>query len=221
MAIQSLAPVKSLSKSGEVFQQLRDAIWSGELPPGTPLREAHIAKQLNVSQVPVREALLQLEHLGLVVRIQDRSTTVTKLARSEILEMIEVRRHLEQMAFQLAADRITPELTRELKDHLKHMEVLVREKDHFKVAEEDFSFHKAVWRASGNKVLAQTLERLCIVVYAFVSLKRHASNETMLSAIKSHKLLLNALLSQDKRKISKVVHDHLTAAAVLPESLEG
>ena len=68
MSTQDLTPLRALSKSREVFERLRDAIWSGDLAPGTALREAHLAKQLNVSQVPVREALLQLEHLGLVVR---------------------------------------------------------------------------------------------------------------------------------------------------------
>jgi len=95
---RELTPIRTLSKSREVFEQLCQAIWSGDLPPGTPLREAHIAKQLNVSQVPVREALLQLEHLGLVVRVPDRGTTVTKLTRAEIIQRMEVRRHLEEMA---------------------------------------------------------------------------------------------------------------------------
>ena len=88
-------PVRSLSKSKEVFQILRAAILSGGLQPGDSLTEAHLARQMNVSQVPVREALLQLEHLGLVVRVQDKGTTVTKLSRAEMVELLEVRAHLE------------------------------------------------------------------------------------------------------------------------------
>ena len=77
MPTTDLSPIRTLSKSQSVFEQLRQAIWNGDLQPGVALREAHIAKQLNVSQVPVREALLQLESLGLVVRVPDRGTTVT------------------------------------------------------------------------------------------------------------------------------------------------
>jgi DNA-binding GntR family transcriptional regulator len=220
VAIKELAPVRTLSKSREVFQRLRNAIWSGDLAPGTPLREAHIAKQLNVSQVPVREALLQLEHLGLVVRVPDRGTTVTKLTRTDILQMMEVRRHLEEMAFQLAATNLTPEIEKSLRTHLAKMEKLVAKKDHFGVAEEDFEFHKTVWRTSGNDVLEATLERLCIAVYAFVSLKRHAAGETMNTAVKSHKKLLDALLSRDKSRISAGVNEHLTPKAVIPPSID-
>lgn len=219
MSTQDLIPLRALSKSREVFERLRDAIWSGDLAPGTALREAHLAKQLNVSQVPVREALLQLEHLGLVVRVQDRGTTVTKLTRSEIEQMMEVRRHLEQMAFQLAGSRITPEIEMELRRHLKNMNAAAAKNDHFAVAEEDFKFHQTVWKASGNEVLEKTLERLCIAVYAFVSLKRHAAGETMKSAVKSHKKLLEALLSRDASAIRKGVDEHLTPEAVIPSSI--
>ncbi|HEU5340025.1 GntR family transcriptional regulator [Edaphobacter sp.] len=221
MATQELVPVRSLSKSREVFERLRNAIWSGDLAPGTPLREAHLAKQLNVSQVPVREALLQLEHLGLVLRVPDRGTTVTKLTRSEIVQMMEVRRHLELMAFDLAAPRLTKEIEAELRSHVRRMEELAAKNDHFGVAEEDFNFHRTVWKTSGNEVLARTLERLCIAVYAFVSLKRHAAGETMKSAARKHKRLLDALLSRKKERIAAEVLEHLTPEVVIPSSIAG
>ncbi|MCU1224452.1 MAG: transcriptional regulator, GntR family [Edaphobacter sp.] len=219
VTIKELVPVRTLSKSREVLQRLRSAIWSGDLAPGTPLREAHIAKQLNVSQVPVREALLQLENLGLVVRVPDRGTTVTELSRTNILQMMEVRRHLEELAFRLAASNISKEVEEELRAHLRTMEKLVVKKDHFGVAEEDLEFHRTVWRASGNDVLAQTLERLCVAVYAFVSLKRHAAGETMKSAVKSHKKLLDALLSRDAKRITAGIDEHLNPQDVIPPSI--
>jgi len=221
VATQELVPVRSLSKSREVFERLRNAIWSGDLAPGTPLREAHLAKQLNVSQVPVREALLQLEHLGLVLRVPDRGTTVTKLTRSEIVQMMEVRRHLELMAFDLAAPRVTKEIEAELRGHVRRMEDLAAKNDHFGVAEEDFNFHRTVWKTSGNEVLAKTLEHLCIAVYAFVSLKRHAAGETMKSAARKHKRLLDALLSRKKERIEAEVLEHLTPEVVIPSSIAG
>jgi DNA-binding GntR family transcriptional regulator len=215
---KELTPIRTLSKSRGVFEELRQAIWSGDLAPGTPLREAHIAKQLNVSQVPVREALLQLEHLGLVVRVPDRGTTVTKLTRHEIGQLMEVRRHLEMMAFHLAAERLTDDVILELKKHLRRMQEQVADGDHFAVAEEDFAFHRTVWRASGNEVLEKTLERLCVAVYAFVSLKRHAAGETMKSAVKSHRKLLEELTSRDAKRITAAVNDHIISA-VIPDTV--
>lgn len=211
---KQLKPIRTLSKSRGVFEELRQAIWSGDLAPGTPLREAHIAKQLHVSQVPVREALLQLEHLGLVVRVQDRGTTVTKLTRHEILQMMEVRCHLEVMAFRLAAKHLTDDVVLELKRHLRRMQEMVAEGDHVAVAEEDFAFHRTVWHASGNEVLEQTLERLCAAVYAFVSLKRAAAGETLKSAVKSHRKLLEDLLSRDEKRITAAVNEHINSTTI-------
>jgi DNA-binding GntR family transcriptional regulator len=215
----SLTPVRSLSKSREVFERLREAIWSGDLVPGTALREAVLAKQLGVSQVPVREALLQLEHLGLVVRVPDRGTTVTRLTRTEICQMMDVRRHLEVFAFQLAASRIDEKVETELRTRLENMERLVAKGDHFAVAEEDFRFHRTVWNASGNEVLAKTLENLCVPVYAFVSMKRHAAGDMMNSAVRGHELLLQALLTGDPERIRTAINDHLVPEAVIPPSL--
>lgn len=184
------------------------------------LRESHLAKQLKVSQVPVREALLQLEHLGLVVRVPDRGTTVTKLTRAEMLQMMDVRRHLEEYAFQLAADKIDKHVEAELKEHLTRMKKLVAEKNYFDVAEEDFKFHQTVWRASGNEVLANTLQRLCVAVYAFVSMRRHAVGDAMSTAVKSHTALYNALLTGKQGEIRAAIREHLAPEAVLPSFIE-
>lgn len=220
MAIKSLSPLRSVSKSREVFERLRDAIWNGELEPGMALRESHLAKQLSVSQVPVREALLQLEHLGLVVRVPDRGTTVTKLTRAEIEQMMDVRRHLEEYAFRLAANKIDKSVESELRQHLVRMKELVTEKNYFGVAEEDFKFHQTVWRASGNEVLEKTLQRLCVAVYAFVSMRRHAAGDAMGSAVKSHTALYNALVTGDQAKIRAAIREHLAPEAVLPAFIE-
>lgn len=220
MTIKSLAPLRSVSKSREVFLRLRDAIWSGEFQPGMALRESHLAKQLSVSQVPVREALLQLEHLGLVVRVPDRGTTVTKLTRKEILQMMDVRRHLEEYAFSLAADKIDKGVEAELRRHLAQMKELVAAKDHFGVAEEDFKFHQTVWRASGNEVLEKTLQRLCVAVYAFVSMRRHAVGDGLSTAVKSHTVLFQALMTRDPAKILIAIRQHLAPEAVEPNLLE-
>jgi DNA-binding GntR family transcriptional regulator len=219
MAIQELAPIRSLSKSQEVFRRLRDSIWSGDLVPGTPLREAHIARQLNVSQVPVREALLQLEHLGLVVRVPDHGTTVTKLTRTEILEINEVRLHLEELAFRLAAIKMTPEIEAQLRQHLANMERLAAEGDMFGVAEEDFHFHQTVWRASGNSMLSHTLERLCTALYAFVSLQRHTAGEMVRSSAELHQHLLDLLLTGNQEAILAGIREHLEPSAVIPSSI--
>jgi DNA-binding GntR family transcriptional regulator len=213
----SFSPVRNVSKASEVFERLRAAIWSGELQPGAQLRESHLARQMAVSQVPVREALLRLEHLGLVVRVPDRGTHVTDLSLEEILDRIEVRTHLEELAFCLAAKRMTPEIEAELRSRLNELEKSSRTRNHFKVAEADLRFHEAVWRASGNRVLEQALDRLCVSLYAFVSLKRHEASEKL--SITSHRDLLAALLGGQAQAISRQIRSHLKPESIIPGSM--
>jgi DNA-binding GntR family transcriptional regulator len=170
-----------------------------------------------VSQVPVREALLRLEHLGLVVRVPDRGTHVTDLSLEEILDRIEVRTHLEELAFCLAAKHMTPEIEAELRSRLNELEKSSRTRNHFKVAEADLRFHEAVWRASGNRVLEQALDRLCVSLYAFVSLKRHEASEKL--SITSHRDLLVALLGGHAQAISRQIRSHLKPESIIPGSM--
>lgn len=215
--ISQISPVRNTSKSHEVFQKLRAAILSGELQPGTPLKEAHVARQLSVSQVPVREALLQLEHLGLVVRVPDKGTYVTKLTRAEMLQLIDVRIHLEDLAFRLAAKNMTPEIEAELRQRLAQLQKSIESKDHLAVAEADLKFHETVWKASGNPILEKTLDQLCVSVYAFVGLQRRAKGEKLETV--SHGVLLDALLSRDSRLISRSIKEHLSPTTVIPASV--
>ena len=205
-----------MSKSQEVFQTLRDAIWSGKLQPGDALKEAHLARQLHVSQVPVREALLQLEYLGLVVRIQDTGTRVTKLSRSEILQLLEVRAHLEDLAFRLAARNLTDEGMRKLRDCVADLESKIAKNNYYGAAEADLRFHRTVWSYSGNKVLQDTLERLCASVLAFVSIKRYLSKESMRAQAGRHNSLLRVLEKREARAISAAIREHMD-----PNSLPG
>src|SRR5215475_13455034 len=103
----TLKPVKNRALSDDVFETLRDAIFSGMLKPGDSLRELHLAKELSVSQATVRDALVKLERFGLVVRVPNKETVVTRHSRREIRERIAIRATLEEMAFVDAADAMT------------------------------------------------------------------------------------------------------------------
>lgn len=215
--MKEIAPIRSISKSTEVFNRLRAAIFAQELLPGTPLREARIAKQLNVSQVPVREALLRLQDVGLVVRIEDKGTYVTKLSRADMMNLLEVRAHLEELAFRLASRRLTPETVQELKDRLGDIEAAAKTNDHIVTAEADLKFHRAVWKASDNPLLVKTLDRISVSVYAFIGHQRHVSGEKL--AIVPHENLLKALESGDAVQIAAAIYEHLAPSSFIPASV--
>lgn len=78
-----------------VVETLREKILSGEIQAGQPLRQAALAEELNVSRIPVREALLQLEAEGLVAFEPHKGATATELNASQVDELFELRAMLE------------------------------------------------------------------------------------------------------------------------------
>ena len=78
-----------------VVETLREKILSGEIKAGQPLRQAALAEELNVSRIPVREALLQLEAEGLVTFEPHKGATATELNASQVDELFELRAMLE------------------------------------------------------------------------------------------------------------------------------
>lgn len=78
-----------------VVETLREKILSGEIKAGEPLRQAALAEELNVSRIPVREALLQLEAEGLVSFEPHKGATATELNAEQVDELFELRAMLE------------------------------------------------------------------------------------------------------------------------------
>jgi len=93
---------------------IEEAIVSGELAPGTVLRQEQLSEQFNVSRTPVREALRRLAALGLVSFVPNRGVRVRTISRDELHEAFMVRAELESLATEVAATKITPEELDEL-----------------------------------------------------------------------------------------------------------
>ena len=92
-----------------VFQTLRQAILKGELKPGERLMEIQLAERLGVSRTPIREAIRKLELEGLVLMIPRKGAEVAKISENNLRDVLEVRRTLEELAVDLACQRMTEE----------------------------------------------------------------------------------------------------------------
>ena len=89
---------KKVSIADQIAEVLRNLIVGGDLNPGDRIVESRVAKQLGVGQPTVREALVALEHQGLVVRKTNQGCIVTTLTRSVISQILKIRGELEVLA---------------------------------------------------------------------------------------------------------------------------
>lgn len=102
------------TKADDIALVIEEAIVSGELAPGTVLRQEQLSEQFNVSRTPIREALRRLAALGLVSFVPNRGVRVRTISRDELHEAFMVRAELEGLATEVAATKITPEQLEEL-----------------------------------------------------------------------------------------------------------
>jgi DNA-binding GntR family transcriptional regulator len=95
------------TKADDIALALEEAIVSGEIPPGSVLRQEHLSEQFQVSRTPVREALRRLAALGLVSFEPNRGVRVRMLSRDELREAFLVRAELESLATQIATPKMS------------------------------------------------------------------------------------------------------------------
>jgi DNA-binding GntR family transcriptional regulator len=212
----SRRPVKPALLSWQVAEQIRAAVFRGELRAGQHLRELNLAKQFRVSQATIREALSKVEQHGLVVRTPNRSTKVVQLPPEQFREIAAVRLTLERMAFLEAAERATDqELDALAKWDAQH----AGEAPGVPAAIADWEFHRQVWRLSRNATLIRILEQLTMPAIAFHSDYRKALKRG--EPDNSHRELIIALRMRDRDMVSDAVERHLGDGSPAAQDVDG
>ena len=105
---------------------LRELVLSGEIPPGTRMRETAISERLGISRTPLRQAMTQLIDEGLLERIETGGCRVARFTMDDIVDAIEIRGVIEGTAARLAAERgITPEQADDCRSLLQSLDTAV------------------------------------------------------------------------------------------------
>jgi DNA-binding GntR family transcriptional regulator len=144
-----------------VVRQLRAEIVSGELPPGTLVKDAELAARLGVSITPVREAIAQLSVEGLIDIAPNRTRHVTKVTQKNALELIDVMGVLACAGFEWGVDNLTESHLDLLRHRLKEFTEGLQEGNVLAAAASGADFSTVVILASGNREL-QTLVDLVV-----------------------------------------------------------
>ena len=177
-----------------VFKTLRQAILKGELEPGERLMEIQLAERLGVSRTPIREAIRKLELEGLVLMIPRKGAEVAKISESNLRDVLEVRRSLEELAIDLACQRITAEELESLNKAEVDFKAAIGNGDAMQIAQTDEQFHEIIYNSTKNQKLVQILNNLREQMYRY---------------------RLEYIKDADKRQILMVEHEHILKALTL------
>jgi DNA-binding GntR family transcriptional regulator len=195
-----------------------DRIASGEYAPGERLVETRIALELGTSQTPVREALRDLEQLGLVEHEPHRGCSVREVTAAELRAAYPVRAALEALAAREAATRITEAELAQLDDRYAAMVAAADARDPLEQSRANVEFHGGIVRAAGNPVLERLwaqLEPLARTYLASVQPRADLRN-----LARRHLPILEALRARDGEKAAAELERHLADAARLLEEPE-
>lgn len=204
-----LPQLGSRSLRQRVVETLREAIIGGRFRPGDRLVEEDLCQQLGVSRGPLREALRQLEHEGLVVSFPYRATEVIGASPEEVREvLIPIRMTLERFAFRHALPLLQPEDFAALEGLVATMRQAAAAGDLARIVEADVHFHELVLDRSRQQHCLQIWRTISPRVRAFFyrAGPRHASLDEIAD---EHRELLDAMLTRDLGQVLAALEPHI------------
>ena len=186
----------------QTAEKIRSGILNGSLQPGERLVERDLADQLGTSLTVVREALVQLETEGFITKRPNSSTYIMQLGRTEIEQILTVRRVLEGFAFEEAACKATEERIRTLETlHLEAVEA-ARASNYQAYFHADLLWHEAVWQTTSNEALRGALKRLVLPLFGFSAIQvASRPGFDLRQDAYSHLPLLEAIRKHDRKAI--------------------
>lgn len=144
-------PIVHKTRTQVVVEVLREKILSGEIAAGEPLRQSALAEELNVSRIPVREALLQLEAEGLVKFEAHKGATATELSVTQVTELFELRALIETDLLAKAIPNLQDEDLIQAEKVLEQLESAFKQEDAVgSWAELNTKFHTTLYQAANR-----------------------------------------------------------------------
>lgn len=209
--LSDIEPVNRESTAAIIARQLRDAIMTGALQPGTQLGEAELAARFQVSRGPLREAMQRLVSEGLLRSERHRGLFVIDLEPGDVYDIYAARAAIERAAAIriMRGDRECAIAV--LDDAVAAMVDAVNDADPSAVSEADLRFHEALVRASGSRRLVRMAGTLLIETrMCLAALQR--TDQRPEDTVDEHTSLLAAIRGGDEARVLELLDAHMEEA---------
>jgi DNA-binding GntR family transcriptional regulator len=184
----------------EVYRRIRADIMSLRLPPDTRVSVDSLARELGVSQTPIREALSMLEANGLVSKRHFAGyATSPRMDRAQLDDLFEFRLLIEPHAARKAAEGMA-------ESDMAALASGEQAPSHDAFADMDTEFHRLIAQGAGNQLIADSLARLHIHVHIFRSCFRSEITE---EAVHEHNAVIAAIRARDGAKSEAAMRSHI------------
>lgn len=213
MALGSRPDERFRTKQEYVYQALRGAILRGELAPGQRLVIDEIGRQLEVSAIPIREALQLLQSEGLVQSAPHVGATVSPVSEDEVHEVFAIMEGLETVGVREATRRLDDEGIAQLSAVVAEMDGAVDSREYERWAALNSNLHRAINDIARMPLLREMTDR---VLARWERLRRHYFQGVLVPRVvqaqEEHHALLDALGRRDPDAAEQIVREHNRAA---------
>lgn len=203
--------------SDQVKEYLLEEILTGRYPPGARVVETRVARDLGVSQGPVREALRDLGGLGFVDITAFQGARVRRASKRELLDAYEVRAELESLGARRAQARMSPAAHDELRNLLDAMQEEAARGNLHTEARLDGAFHARIMELSDNEILMKSWEHLEPVWRTYITLSTAVVTPEVVADL--HVPILEALRHPDPALADDAVRRHFRNVASMLDAL--
>lgn len=187
--------------------RLRSMILSGELPPGSRMRELQLCEQLGVSRTPVREALRTIAAEGLVDLLPNRSVVVSQLHAPDLEHLFQVFGTIEGLAAELACERITEAEIAEIGRLLAEMVDYHGRKERAPYMQINQQIHRRTVEIAANPVLMSVWQSLVPRVERARALA-NLDTGRWTGALFEHTKMFTVLAARDGKQLNQLTREH-------------
>lgn len=219
--IMQLRKAERRGLADEAADRIREAIFAGVFPPGSPVREVELAASLDVSRGSVREGLAALEREGLVRSAWHRGTRVIDLTARDAEEVYSVRAALEGLAGRRAIGRVDLDVLGGLVDAMARRLAAGAPSDELLAL--DMEFHDAIYRAADNRRLLEAWHAVRSQVHLFQLTRiRLGYHHYRAVVVDEHREIVRLLDAGDAAEVTRFAEEHVhSAMRVLVGQLDG
>lgn len=211
--MSNIPPIIHKTRTQLVVEVLREQILSGDIKGGEPLRQSAIAEQLNVSRIPVREALVQLEAEGLVKFEPHKGATATVLSVEQVTELFELRAMIESDLLAKAIPNLQDEDLKEAETVLTALEMAFKRRDSVASwSELNTQFHTCLYKAANRTHTLEVVHGLNTNCDRYIRLQLLLTGGIP-TAEKEHRELLELCKKKDIKNATHLLREHILHAA--------
>jgi len=210
--LPEIEPVSRESTAAVIARQLRDAIMTGALPPGTQLGETELASRFQVSRGPLREAMQHLVSEGLLRSERHRGLFVIDLEPGDVYDIYAARSAIERAAMLRALRGGERDRIADVLEHtVAEMATAASEDDPTALSTADLRFHEALINASGSKRLVRMARTLLIETRMCLTALQ-STYQRVEERVEEHTKLIQALRDGDEETALSLLEAHMEDA---------